>query len=272
MKNFIRFFGLTSVLVFVFPLILCFTALEKSMIAYSQTKDQCAEQFEKARKEYNLGNFKEAVELIEPCLKKPGISKIELADGYRLLGLVFIAQQLKKEASAAVKKLLLVVPDYKINPENDSPELQKIINETAPTIIPQITSITPDSTGTGKNNLTITVKGTNFVYGSEVRFEGKTAATTYVSNEELKAEIPAEDILKEGKFYVTVYSPILGGKVSNKEKLTVYGAPQASPVTPWKWIAIGGGAVVAAVIAIITLGGKSSSGAAPTLADPPARP
>ena len=116
MKNFIRVLGLSSVFVFIFPLILCFTALEKSMIAYSQTQDQCVEQFEKARKEYNLGNFQKAVDLIEPCLKKPGLSKSESAKGYKLLGLVFIAQQLKKEANEAVKKLLLVVPDYKIKP------------------------------------------------------------------------------------------------------------------------------------------------------------
>ena len=95
-------------------------------------------------------------------------------------------------------------------------------------------------------------------------------STTYESATELKAEIPASDILKTGEYDINVYSPIMGGKTSNSEKFVV----QTSSGFPWTWIAIGGGAVAAVVVAVLTLGGKDDTEllTATTLADPPVRP
>lgn len=270
MKDMISYIKLSSVLVLIMPVLLRFTASDKSLTLYSQTKIECTKQLDIAEKEYNSGNFKIAIDLIEGCLLDPGIAHDEKVRGYRLLGLAYIGQQLKKEAAEAVKKLLLIVPDYKVNQDSDPQQLKKIIEETEHALVPQINGIAPESIEQGEGNFTITVNGSNFVYGSEIRFNGIAKPTTYVSPQELKAEIAANDIVKIGNYEIIVYSPIMGGKLSGPEKFKVSG----SSAFPWKWIAIGGGAVVAAAVAIITLGGKSNNngGNATILADPPGRP
>ncbi|MDP2363976.1 MAG: IPT/TIG domain-containing protein, partial [Ignavibacteria bacterium] len=148
----------------------------------------------------------------------------------------------------------------------DPPSLQKIIDNMAQTLNPKITAITPNTADQGDKGFTMTVTGVNFVYGSVIKFNGTTKSTTYVSATEIKAEIPASDVFKTGEYDISVYSPIMGGKTSNSEKFIV----QTSSGFPWTWIAIGGGAVAAVVVAVLTLGGKDDP--ASTLAEPPGRP
>ena len=270
MKKLALFLNLSLILVLIFPILSQFNVIEKSICIFSQTKDKCSEQINKAQEEYNLGNFQKAIDLIEPCLKKSDISESEKGRGYRLLGLVYIGQQLQKEANDAVRNLLLMVPSYKINPETDPPQLKKIIDEMAPTLVPIIRSINPTSINEGKEGFTLTVKGSNFVYGTQVRFDRNVKNTTFISSVELKAEISKEDISNDGEFSVDVLSPILGGKVSNTETFKVNNTSSF----PWTWMAVGGGVVVAAVVAIITLGGSKDNGGTQNtnIADPPSRP
>ena len=237
---------------------------------YAQTKDQCGAQLDKAEEEYQAGKWTEAIQLIEQCLSKESVGELERGRAYRILGLVYIAIQLEKEANEAVKNLLIMVPNYKVDPVKDPPSLQKIIDNMAATLDPKITSITPNAADQADKGFTMTVTGTNFVYGSIVKLNGTARSTTYVSPIELKVEIPAKDLLKAGEFEITVYSPIVGGKTSNPEKFMV----QTSSGFPWTWIAIGGGAVAAVVVAILTLGGKDDTTTPPatTLANPPVRP
>ncbi len=270
MKIFKLYLKLSAILVFIIPILLHISSHSCGFSIYAQSIDQCAKQLDKAEHDYDTGNFQEALGLIEACINKPGISKPEIARAYRLLGLVYIGQQLQKEANDAVKKLLLVVPNYKVNPKTDSPQFQKIIEETAATLVPFIKDINPDTVKEGDSSFTMTIKGSNFVFGSEIKLNGQSKHTTFVNAEELKTNIPAADILKSGDYIVSVYSPISGGKSSNKMKFIVQGKSNS----PWTWIAIGGGAVAAAIVAIITTGTKSSTGTGQTtiLADPPARP
>jgi len=242
----------------------------KFSTTYAQTKDQCAAQLDKAEEEYQAGKWTEAIQLIEQCLSKESVGELEKGRAYRILGLVYIAIQLEKEANDAVKNLLIMVPNYKVDPVKDPPSLQKIIDNMAATLDPKITSITPSTADQADKGFTMTITGANFVYGSIVKFNGTAKSTTYVSPIELKAEISAKDLLKAGEFEITVYSPIMGGKTSNSEKFMV----QTSSSFPWTWIAIGGGAVAAVVVAILTLGGKDETDPIPatTLANPPVRP
>ena len=238
---------------------------------YAQTKDQCTEQLDKAEEEYQAGKWTESIELIEQCLKKENVGELERGRAYRILGLVYIAIQLEKEANEAVKNLLIMVPNYKVDPVKDPPSLQKIIDNMALTLNPKITLITPSTVDQGDNGFTMTVTGANFVYGSIVKLNGSAKSTTYESATELKVVIPATDILKTGEFDISVYSPIMGGKTSNSEKFVV----QTASSFPWTWIAVGGGAIAAVVVAILASGGKDDETTPPpttTLADPPVRP
>ncbi len=263
---------LSLILAFSIPIFFQLISIKKCFVSFSQTLNQCEEQLNKAQQEYILGNFQKAIDLIEPCLKKTDVSEENKGKGYRLLGLVYIGQQLQKEANEAVKNLLLMVPNYKVNPETDPPQLKRIIDEMAPTLVPQITSIKPNSVEEGRDGFTMTVKGSNFVYGAEVKFNGNTKSTTFINSVELKAEISADDVRENGEYNVNVFSPILGGKKSNTLTLNVL----SKSSFPWTWIAVGGGAVVAGAIAILTLGGKSDKGTSDngttSLADPPGRP
>lgn len=269
MKNFISIFFFSFIILILLPALTIVVPLNQFCVLYSQTEEQCEEQLSKAEEEYQLGRWTEAIELIEQCLKKPNVAESEKGKAYRLLGLVYIAIQLEKEANDAVKNLLLMVPNYKIDPDRDPPSLKKIIDNTAQTLNPILTSITPNKINAGDKDFTITVNGKNFVYGSVVKLNGVNKTTHHVSSTELKAEIPAGDINEAGEFSVSVYSPIMGGKTSNVEKLII----EKSSSFPWTWIAVGGGAIAAAVVAILTLGGSDDDGTQTTvIADPPGRP
>ena len=78
---------------------------------YAQTKDQCTEQLDKAEEEYQAGKWTESIELIEQCLKKENVGELERGRAYRILGLVYIAIQLEKEANDAVKEFAYNGPE-----------------------------------------------------------------------------------------------------------------------------------------------------------------
>jgi len=229
----------------------------------------CAERLDEADAEYQAGHWAESIELINNCLAEPNLSETERGRAYRLLGLVYIAIELEKEASDAVKNLLIMVPNYKIDPDRDPPQLKKIIDDVSAKLKPSITSITPDNVDAESESLTLTVNGSDFVYGSVIRFDGVEKATTYVGPNQLSAVIPPFDLMTAGEYDITVFSPIHSGKVSNAVKFKVN-----EPSGALTWILIGGGAAVVAVVAIVALGGGDD--AAPvdpgTFPTPPGRP
>lgn len=265
MKKTLNFVFLAVSVVIFLPLMLVDPALSRLTETTAQIDGQCSEQLSKAETEYSGGHWEEAIKLIEQCLKKPHLSETERGKAYRLLGLVYISIQLIKEANDAVKNLLIMVPNYKVDPAKDPPLLQKIIDNTAQTLNPIVTSITPEKVKSGDVGFTLTVIGKNFVYGSIIKINSQDKSTSYISSNELKAEIPASDIFKEGELSIYVFSPILGGKSSNSEKMII----EKSSTFPWGWIAAGAGAVAAVVAAIFLL---KPPGEEETIADPPGRP
>jgi tetratricopeptide (TPR) repeat protein len=268
MKKLIAYLFLLLCFTLILPILFQLIKLDKSSILYSQTKDQCTEVLNKAQQEFDLGHFQEAINLIDSCLNNADRSETDKATAYRLLGLVYIADNLKKEADEAVKNLLIIVPNYKVDPEKDPPLLEKKIDEWKQKLKPTITAINPNSIAEGEKGFKLTVTGDNFVYGSKIHFNGSPKPTEYVSKNELRADISDSDIQKEGNYIVLVYSPIMEGKNSNTEVFNV----NASSNFPWTWVAAGAGAVAAAV-AIILLGGDDDGGTTTTtLAEPPGRP
>ncbi len=181
---------------------------------FSQT-DECIGKLAQAEEEYQAGNFSEAVDLIKPCLKSNELSEAEKGRAYRLLGLVYIAEELEKDANEAVKNLLIMVPRYQVDTERDPPQLKRIIDNVSQALIPEIHSITPDNVNSGEQYVKIKVSGKNFVYGSVVRFNNQDKKTSYISTNALEAELTSNDLSRGGEFYVTVFSPILDGKSSN---------------------------------------------------------
>src|ERR1700687_5653661 len=104
-----------------------------------------------------------------------------------------------------------------------------IVNNPAPTI----TTISLTSAPAGGAGVTRTVKGTNFVSGAVVNFNGTPRTTTYVNATQLTASITAPDIASAGTFNVTVTNPAPGGSTSGNSTFTVNNpAPRISSLNP----------------------------------------
>ena len=173
--------------------------------------------------------------------------------------------QSEKDAKNAVKNLLTMVPDYKFQKGKDPALLQIYIDDISRTLIPEIDFILPDSREQNAEEFTMSVKGSNFTYGSQVMIRGKGKTTTFISDSILLAKIPASDMLTDDEYEITVYSPILGGRISNSEKFEV----KSSSFSFWSWIGLGTAVAVLVAAAIYLL--KPDPDPIP-IADPPGRP
>ena len=90
--------------------------------------------------------------------------------------------------------------------------------------VPAITTIAPTSAVASGAGFTLTVNGSNFVNGSNVRFNGAAKTTTFVSSTQITAAILASDITTAGTFPVTVPNPAPGGGTSGTANFSVTGA------------------------------------------------
>jgi hypothetical protein len=79
---------------------------------------------------------------------------------------------------------------------------------------PSLASISPTSATAGSPGFTLTVTGSNFVSASVVRVNGASRTTTFVSNTQLTATIPASDIASPGTLSITVFTASPGGGTS----------------------------------------------------------
>ena len=239
--------------------------------AIAQVDDSCEKLLNEADAEYKSGHWPEAIDLINQCLNKSNIDEVEKGTAYRLLGLVYIAIELEKEANDAVKNLLIMVPNYEFEPDRDPPQLKRIIDDVSQKLLPTISSITPANAIVDDPGFTITVNGNDFVHGSVVRFNNSDRVTTHIGPTQLTAEIPATDLLNDGEYEITVFSPIQNGKLSNAEKFTV------EPASKTLIYALIGGGVALVVAAILVIGGgdgdgDDGGGNGGTFPNPPGRP
>jgi hypothetical protein len=87
--------------------------------------------------------------------------------------------------------------------------------------VPTLTSLVPNSTGTGGAAFTLTLNGTNFISSSVAQWKGSARTTTFVSSTQLTAAITASDIAASGTAAVTVFNPTPGGGTSNALTFTI---------------------------------------------------
>jgi uncharacterized protein (TIGR03437 family) len=107
--------------------------------------------------------------------------------------------------------------------------------------LPMLAGLSPGSTTVGGAGLTLTLNGASFVNSSVVRWNGADRPTTYVSQTQLTAAIPAGDIASAGTASVTVFNPSPGGGASTAQTFTINNlAPNAMSLSPGVVIAGGG--------------------------------
>ena len=101
--------------------------------------------------------------------------------------------------------------------------------------VPAITSLSPATATAGGATFTLTVTGSGFVNGAVVRWNGANRPTTFVSDTQLTAAIPATDIAAAGTASITVFNPAPGGGASNSLTFTINAsnpAPAISSLAP----------------------------------------
>jgi subtilisin family serine protease len=92
---------------------------------------------------------------------------------------------------------------------------------------PAISSLSPAGAPVGGAAFTLTVDGSSFTSGSIVRWNGASRATTFISTTQLRASIPAADLVVAGTAQVTVFEPS-NGTSSAARPFSVQTAPALS--------------------------------------------
>jgi uncharacterized repeat protein (TIGR01451 family) len=98
-------------------------------------------------------------------------------------------------------------------------------NATATVIVnnpgPVLDTLNPDTAVAGRPSLSLTANGSGFVANSTVEWNGSPLATTFFSNNQLTAVIPAALLATPGLASVTVVNPEPGGGMSNSLPFTI---------------------------------------------------
>ena len=97
---------------------------------------------------------------------------------------------------------------------------------------PSLSGLEPNSVIAGSGGFALIVNGSNFVNSSTVQWNGTNRPTTFVSDAQLRADIPASDIAAFGTANVTVVSPAPGGGTSNALTFTISNSTPTPSPTP----------------------------------------
>ncbi|MBI1765149.1 MAG: hypothetical protein HYR56_27370, partial [Acidobacteria bacterium] len=98
---------------------------------------------------------------------------------------------------------------------------------------PRISSSNPDTVVAGSGPVALVVNGSGFAANSQVRFNGNDVPTTFVTNSQLNAQLPAAAVITGGAFAITVFNPAPGGGLSSGVNFTVTNpAPVLAQLVP----------------------------------------
>ena len=103
----------------------------------------------------------------------------------------------------------------------------------APSLIPQITSLSPSGVSAGSGSFALSVTGTNFVSLATVTVNGSARQTDFSNSTLLEALIPASDVATAGTLEIAVVNPSPGGGSSGAYPFNVKNlVPTVSGVSP----------------------------------------
>ena len=111
-----------------------------SVAAVSAQDMECQEELSQANALYTTGRFDEAIERVDACLVKEGVSDAERRTAYRLKGLSFIGKGVEIDAKASVQRLLELIPDYQPDPVQDPPDFVAMVDEVKQEISSELTT------------------------------------------------------------------------------------------------------------------------------------
>lgn len=131
---------------------------------------------------------------------------VALWDGVPLPTVVVSPTRLTATVAAGLLDVAGVFPVTVRNPElpNVTSEARSVV---VANVRPSLTSVTPDETQAGGAAFTLSVKGSGFVPGAMVYWNGEARQTAYVSSGELQAAVRATDLAIPGVVSITVANP-----------------------------------------------------------------
>ena len=95
--------------------------------------------------------------------------------------------------------------------------------------VPDLLLLEPAGIMQGSETFTLSVRGVGFTQGSVVRWNGSDRPTTFVSQGQVTAQIPAADVAQVGTVQITVFNPAPGGGPSAGRVFTVAVRPNPAP-------------------------------------------
>jgi len=95
----------------------------------AQAQGQCEKKLAEAEAKYEIGLLDEAIEMALHCLENSALTDAERQRSYWLLGKVYYAKQLLDNSKEYLRKLLEMIPNWRPDPENDSPAFQALAEE-----------------------------------------------------------------------------------------------------------------------------------------------
>jgi uncharacterized protein (TIGR03437 family) len=98
----------------------------------------------------------------------------------------------------------------------------------APSLQPQVDSLSPATVETNSGAFTLSLTGSNFVPGTVVRWNGQNRTTTFVDSSHVTAPIPAGDVSVPGRASITAFNASTGAGSSNAKNFNIGSAPQSS--------------------------------------------
>lgn len=87
--------------------------------------------------------------------------------------------------------------------------------------LPYINSITPDSVTVKAQIIKVTINGSGFTQSSTVRFDGQPRTVSYINSGRLVVQLNEADVVKSGRYYITVINDAPGGGFSNPVSFVV---------------------------------------------------
>jgi len=118
-------------------------------------------------------------------------------------------------ATPATASVTVTTPE--LGPSLSQPFAVSIVNPPAPTLSSISPTAAPLNTAT-----TVTVTGSGFTHNSTVNLNGTALSTTYVSDNQLTAQLPASSLAAPNIYNITVNTAAPGGGTSSPLQFTAY--------------------------------------------------
>lgn len=203
--------------------------------AVAQDEPPCDTALAEAESEFFAARFDEAIQILDRCLARNAFEADEREEAYSLLGRVYFAKGLEDKAAEMVQELLALVPNYRPNPAQETPDFVAFVERVRE----------------------------DFEAAAEPQDEAPPAEAADERPPDT-AEDPADDMADLEEPIVQPAPP--------ESTPTAEERPDRGRRGLTKWLLIGGGAVVTGVVAALLLSGDPMPPAGTTLPPPPAHP